>query len=287
MPSFTDVQPGDPLNSSCVQQIVSAFTGAAGKGVPISVSAVNDPAAFALDVRNQDLTNGRAFRVRDSSNNILIQADASGVTLNQVTVSSGTITGSTFVNPRLTNANVSTTSPGVLSARLDSTHLDAPAPTMTLSVTSPGYGNLGLHVYGACGTLTAPGADSVLMQCNNDTAANYDHMLWYVSTVPSVAITAVAGSTGANIGVLPASSGAAAMSGQVVATINSYGANAAMHHTGYSDWCSRGNTSTNAFQIGKNAFFWRSTAAITSIVLSFAAGGSFSSGSGAVLTGLP
>lgn len=287
MPSFNDVVPGSSADSSCVQQLVDALKGTAGQGVPISITAVSDAANFALDVRNTETGNGRAFRVRDSSNATQIQCDVNGVLINQAIISSGTITGSTVTNSRLTNANVSTTSPGVLSARLDSTVLTAAAATMTLTVTSSAYKHLELRVFGSIGTLTAPAGDSVLMQFNSDTAANYDVMRHYISTVSGVIVSADAGSTAGALGIIPGSSGAAAMSGQISADINSYGANAAMHHTAHSRWAAKGNTSTTAIQLGNFCSFWRSTAGITSVLLFLSAGGSFSSGTRAELYGRP
>ena len=83
MPSFNDVISRSWADSSCVQQVIDALKGTAGQGVPISITAVNDSANFALDARNQDTVNGRSFRVRDSSNAAQIQCDVNGVTINQ------------------------------------------------------------------------------------------------------------------------------------------------------------------------------------------------------------
>jgi len=112
VPSLNDVVAGSSADSSCIQQVVDALKGTAGKGVPISVTAVNDSGNFALDVRNQETVNGRAFRVRDSSNNTQIQADANGVTINQLVVSSGSITGSTFSGGLIKNSTLSSVSIG-------------------------------------------------------------------------------------------------------------------------------------------------------------------------------
>lgn len=104
MASFSTVQAGDPINSTNLNQIIDALAGNAN--VPISITGVNDASLFALDVRNQDATNQRSFRVRNSSGDTMIQVD-DDVTLNQVTISSGTITGSTLTAATITGSTVS------------------------------------------------------------------------------------------------------------------------------------------------------------------------------------
>jgi hypothetical protein len=96
MPSLNDVTPGSSVDSSCVQQVIDAWKGTAGKGVPLTITAVNDATNFALDVINNEATNGRAVRIRDSSGAVQFQADATGVTMNQVAISSATLTSPTI-----------------------------------------------------------------------------------------------------------------------------------------------------------------------------------------------
>lgn len=96
MGSFNDVVSGSSADSSCVQQIIDVLKGTAGNAgnIPISVTAINDAANFALSVKNLDPTNTRSFRALDSSGGALIQADINGVSLKTITVSSGaTING--------------------------------------------------------------------------------------------------------------------------------------------------------------------------------------------------
>ena len=52
--SFSDVRPGDPINASNVQQVIDALKGTAGKGVPLSPTAVNNATNYALTVENLD-----------------------------------------------------------------------------------------------------------------------------------------------------------------------------------------------------------------------------------------
>lgn len=82
MTSFTDVVDGETIDAADLQEVKDALKGTAGKGIPISVTAVNDAASFALDVMNLDATTGRAFRVRaaNATTDLLI-ADKTGVRL--------------------------------------------------------------------------------------------------------------------------------------------------------------------------------------------------------------
>src|SRR5436305_1259885 len=79
MASLNDVIQGSSADSSCIQQVVDALKGTAGKGVPISLTAVNDSANWALDVKNAEAVNSRALRATRANGTVLIQADANGV----------------------------------------------------------------------------------------------------------------------------------------------------------------------------------------------------------------
>lgn len=79
MGSLTNVASGDSANSSCIQQVIDVMKGTAAAGnIPVSFTAINDTTNFALDVENLDGTNGRAFRVRDSSGTARLQVDVNG-----------------------------------------------------------------------------------------------------------------------------------------------------------------------------------------------------------------
>ncbi len=81
MPSLNDVVAGSSADSSCIQQVIDAWKGTSGKGVPLSVTAVSDSANYAVDVKNQDAVNSRGFRVSRANGTVLIQADVNGVQL--------------------------------------------------------------------------------------------------------------------------------------------------------------------------------------------------------------
>lgn len=81
MASFNPIVSGALAQAVDVEQIIDALSGTAGKGVPISLTAISDPANFALTVKNNDTTNSRALQVLKSDGTVLLQADANGVTI--------------------------------------------------------------------------------------------------------------------------------------------------------------------------------------------------------------
>jgi len=79
--SFIYVTDGqDDILAVQLNQILDALSGTAGKGQPISMTALNDAINFALTVRNLD-ANGRAVQVLSPTGVPLLQVDASGVKL--------------------------------------------------------------------------------------------------------------------------------------------------------------------------------------------------------------
>jgi hypothetical protein len=105
--SFSDVRPGDPINASNVQQVIDALKGTAGKGVPLSPTAVNNASSYALTVENLEATNSRALNVLKSDGSTLIKADATGVTLGSpITAPAASINGTALQNASVTNAKL-------------------------------------------------------------------------------------------------------------------------------------------------------------------------------------
>lgn len=110
--SLNNVNSGDSANSSCIQQVIDVLKGTAGAGnIPISITAVNDSANFALQTENQDGTNGRSFRAMDSSGNARLQVDingpkadpdGTGVQTIVTTTHSQTLTNKTLTSPAVT-----------------------------------------------------------------------------------------------------------------------------------------------------------------------------------------
>src|SRR3954468_14572712 len=80
--AFTYPQDGiDDVQAAHLTQILDAWTGATGKGVPLTLNAVNDPINFAVTARNLDATNSRAAQFLKADGTVLFQVDASGVKL--------------------------------------------------------------------------------------------------------------------------------------------------------------------------------------------------------------
>jgi hypothetical protein len=103
--SFTDVHPGDPIIASNVQQVIDALKGTAGKGVPLSPTAVNNATNYALTVENLDATNSRALNVLKSDGSVLVRADATGVTLGSpITAPAASLPGTVLTNGSVANA---------------------------------------------------------------------------------------------------------------------------------------------------------------------------------------
>jgi microcystin-dependent protein len=83
--------------------------GSPGKGIPISLTAVNDPISFALSVKNSDPTASRAFVVYKADSTVLFSVDVNGVQASpdgvlpasQLATLAGaqTFTNKTFVTP--------------------------------------------------------------------------------------------------------------------------------------------------------------------------------------------
>jgi hypothetical protein len=90
-----------------LNQYADAWSGVAGKGVPLNMVAVNDPINFAISARNLDPTNSRACQFLKADGTVLFQVDASGVKVSpDGTVASvpATLTATqTFTNKTFTN----------------------------------------------------------------------------------------------------------------------------------------------------------------------------------------
>ena len=81
MPSFVTVAANDTAQAVHIQQVIDALSGVAGTGnIPISITAINDGTNYALDVRNAESTNARAFRVLDNTGaNAMVTITSSGM----------------------------------------------------------------------------------------------------------------------------------------------------------------------------------------------------------------
>lgn len=79
MPSFVDVLTGTVAKASDVQQIVDSLKGTAGKGIPLSPTAVNDAINFALAVKNNETGASKALIAYKADGTVLLQVDKNGV----------------------------------------------------------------------------------------------------------------------------------------------------------------------------------------------------------------
>ena len=110
MPSFTDVISGVGAFAQDVQQIIDALKGTAGKGVPLSPTAVNDASNFALAVRNNDAGASKALIAYKADGSVLLQVDKNGVVASpDGAVAAGTLV-TTASTQTLTNKTVDSSS---------------------------------------------------------------------------------------------------------------------------------------------------------------------------------
>lgn len=79
MASLNDIANGAAAQAADVQQIIDLLKGTAGKGVPVSLAAVNDALNYALAVKNNDASASKAFIVYKADGTILFQIDKNGV----------------------------------------------------------------------------------------------------------------------------------------------------------------------------------------------------------------
>lgn len=158
--------------------------------------------------------------------------------------------------------------------------LAAPAASIAFATIPNTYENLILQIVGAMSG--AVGGEVVGIQLNGDTGGNYD---WYLmrSNVGGTGATGGAGSTSARCMWLPGSSAQALSSGSAALRLNAY-ARAVLRKTIMSTNTSPEGTDGTAYDGFYGGGQWRSTAAITDILLT-PANGNFVVGSVATLYG--
>lgn len=142
MASFNDVIAGSSADSSCIQQVVDALKGTAGKGVPISITAVNDSVNWAVDVQNDEAVNSRTFRASRANGTVLIQADVNGVQVSStggapatvVNISDAqTLTNKTLTSPVINGTPTGTAGFGAWSSFTPTLLQNSSAPTFTVN----------------------------------------------------------------------------------------------------------------------------------------------------------
>jgi hypothetical protein len=307
MPSFATVSNGAVVQAQDVDQIVNALNGAAGLGVPLAVTAVNDSVNFALALKNGETTNSRALQVLRANNVVLLQADANGVVgsvdgiaaaAQLVNVSlSQTLTNKTLTVPvsaPTADGALGEVAGGLLSVgngtaaipfgayKIAETVLGSSAATFDFTSIPATFRHLLLEIY--CRGDAAAAAANVLLRFNNDSAANYDYQLLQASAGSASGVEAFA-QTSTYLGNAPAANAPANVFGNTRADIPYY-ANSTNQKSVTSQSALKTGTTTGTLFSYCPAGFWRSTAAINRITLLLSSG-NFVSGSVATLYGLP
>lgn len=107
--AFVRVNPGDPIQAVNLDQVIDALSGAASKGQPIALTALNDSSNYALTVQNDDTTNSRALLVLNSGGSPLIRVDVTGVTLGSpLILPAGSVTSAYIQAGTIVSSNIAT-----------------------------------------------------------------------------------------------------------------------------------------------------------------------------------
>lgn len=120
---------------------------------------------------------------------------------------------------------------------------------------------------------------------NNDTAANYDHQIFYNNST-TVAGVAAAAATSAQVGSVPAATSTAGQAAAATLDIPAYSGTTFRKTTISQSGMFRTEGTATTYEAAVFAGNWRSTAAITRITL-FPSSGNFAAGSVCSLYGMP
>jgi hypothetical protein len=102
MASFIDPQNGDLATAEHVAQLVEDFQGL--RNIPISLSGINDAATYALTLKNAGTGSRDLIAYAADGTTVLLQVDATGVTLGSVPP--GSISGTAIAAGSITNAQL-------------------------------------------------------------------------------------------------------------------------------------------------------------------------------------
>src|SRR5262252_179135 len=107
MPTLNDVIAGSLQQSVQVQQVIDLLKGTPNKGVPVALTALNDPTNYSLTVQNTDPLNSRALSVLKSDGTPLITADVNGVQLGSpLILPTGSITSAAILDGTIATADI-------------------------------------------------------------------------------------------------------------------------------------------------------------------------------------
>jgi hypothetical protein len=281
MPSFATVTNGAIVQAQDINQLVQALNGAAGLGVPLAVTAVNDSVNFALAIKNGETTNSRALQVLRANNVVLLQADANGV----VGSVDGIAAAAQLVNASLAQTLTNKTfdaSSNILS-RIANTVLGSSAASVSFTSIPSTYRHLILVTYDRSDT--AATNTGRRLQFNGDTAASY-----YAQGVTGVAAATSAAetlaATGGRLGPMTAANASVTtlFSGAFI-LIPNY-AQATNLKIALGVGFAPSGTGTGTETMTAEGFFWNNAAVINRVDL-LAAAGNLVSGTTVTLYGLP
>lgn len=157
MPTLYDVVTG-PAKAEDINQAIQALKGTSGRGTPVALVALNDPANWSLAVKNLD-SGSKALVVYKADGTVLLQVDQNGVkvspdgtaaaanlvtttatqTLTAKTLTSPTENGGTYNQATLNGTAVAymTASANVASASITTSVDTIEATTAAITVTLP------------------------------------------------------------------------------------------------------------------------------------------------------
>ena len=198
MPTLNDVIAGSVQQAAQVQQVVDLLKGTPNKGVPVALTAVNDPLNYALSIQNDDPINARALSVLKADGSPLLTCDINGVTFGSgaaVNLPPNSVSTSQIVDGTIQNADlaagVAAANVGTLGGPLRGT---LPNPTLSNPLTIPG--TLIMPAGGVIGYAPTPGAryDHIYFGANDSLANVQNSRLQFVRNYDSVPSMEVLGS---------------------------------------------------------------------------------------------
>jgi hypothetical protein len=197
MPTLIDVLPGTVQQAVQVQQVVDVLKGTPNKGVPVSLTATNDPLNYALTVQNDDPINSRALSILKADGTPLLTCDINGVTFGSgamVNLPPNSVTSSQIVDGTIQAADlaagVAAANVGTLGGVLRGT---LPNPDLSNPLTVPG--TLVMPAGGLIGYAPTPGArnDHISFGANDTLANAQNSQLQFVRNYDSIATVTING----------------------------------------------------------------------------------------------
>lgn len=170
-----------------------------------------------------------------------------------------------------------------LHAEIFDSTLSVAAATISIASIPSGYAHLRLGINGRCDR-AGVAQDSVAIQFNGDTGANYDWHSLYGNTAAVAGAEGYAATMG-RLGLVPGATATAGVSSILDVVISDY-LQTTFQKSVHSRFAHKEGTAAGGIYVGDYASFWRSTTAITSITLRLASGSNFIAGTRVTLHGI-